>query len=199
MLKKNKFQLKREATYKLLIEAGMLCFAEKGYAATTLGDIVERIGHTKGAFYGHFESKEQLFLHILDYQIQLTNGWTDIPKHYSSADTTLEEVLTVTLTRLSQMLKGVDNWILVLVDFYQQTKQNPEIQRLLKEKYGQWVAGIETLIEVLQKQGWISEDKDTRTIAMQVIAFNEGYTVFSILFGGTNPQALIQGLVKLMT
>ncbi|RED52832.1 TetR/AcrR family transcriptional regulator [Cohnella lupini] len=198
-MKKNKFQLKREATYQLLLEAGLICFSERGYTATTLGDIVERTGHTKGAFYGHFKSKEELFFHILDYQFQITSGWTDIPKEYSPSDTTLEEVITITLTRLSQMQKGVDNWIVVLTDFYLQTKHLPEYQEKLTEKYRQWVAGIEKLIVVLQEQGWIPRDKDPHIIAVQVIAFNEGYTIFSSLFGGSNAEALIQGLVKLMS
>ncbi|CAM4387722.1 AcrR family transcriptional regulator [Paenibacillus endophyticus] len=195
---KNKFQLKREATYQLLLEAGMNCFSEKGYAATTLGDIVARTGHTKGAFYGHFTNKEQLFMHVLDYQLQLTNGWTDIPKQYSPADKTLEEVLSITLIRLGQMVKGVDKWIVVLIDFYQQTKHDPEIHVLLKEKYRKWIAGIEALVITLQEKGWIPPDKDPRMIAIQVIAFNEGYAVFSLLFEGTSPQAHINGLVKLM-
>lgn len=198
-MKKNKFQLKREATYQLLLESGLKCFSEKGYAATTLGDIVERTGHTKGAFYGHFTSKEELFLHILDYQQQLTAGWTDVPKEYSPSNTTLEEVLTITISRLGEMLKGVDNWIVVLVDFAQQTKHIPELQDKLKEKYQEWVAGIENLIRVLQEQGWVSKEKDIHTIAVQVIAFNEGATIFSHLFGANHGQAYIQGLVKIIS
>lgn len=197
-MKKNKFQLKREATYQLLLEAGMKCFAEKGYAAATLSDIVELTGYTKGAFYGHFKSKEELFIHILDYQFQMTNGWTDVPKAYSPADTTLEEVLVLTMTRLTEMLKGVDNWIIVLVDFYLHTKNSPEYQEKLREKYREWVDGIEQLIRVLQEGGWVSKDKDAGLISKQVIALNEGYTIFSRLFGGSYPQALTQGLVKLM-
>jgi AcrR family transcriptional regulator len=196
---KNKFQQKREATYKLLLEAGMQCFSEKGYAATTLGDIVERTGHTKGAFYGHFKSKEELFIHLMDYQFEITRGWTDVPKEYSPAETTLEEVIAITLTRLGQMLKGKENWIVVLVDFYLQTKHDPVYSVKLKDKYREWVAGIETLVVVLQEQGWISKDKDARQTAMQIIAFNEGFTIFSLLFGGSNPQAHFQGLIKLMS
>jgi AcrR family transcriptional regulator len=198
-MKKNKFQLKRESTYQQLLEAGLKCFSAKGYASTTLGDIVELTGHTKGAFYVHFKSKEQLFLHVLDYQMQVTNGWTDVPKEYSPEDTTLEEVITIVLTRLGEMLKGVDNWIVVLTDFYQQTKADPIIQSALKQKYREWVEGIEKLIVVLQEKGWISPDKDSVLIARQVIAFNEGYTLFSVLFGGTDAKVLIQGLVKLMS
>ncbi|TMV48361.1 TetR/AcrR family transcriptional regulator [Paenibacillus mesophilus] len=198
-MKKNKFQLKRESTYQQLLEAGLKCFSAKGYASTTLGDIVELTGHTKGAFYVHFKSKEQLFLHVLDYQMQITNGWTDVPKEYSPEDTTLEKIITIVLTRLGQMLKEVDNWIVVLADFYQQTKGDPVIQSALKQKYREWVGGIEKLIVVLQEQGWITPDKDPVLIARQVIAFNEGYTLFSVLFGGTDAKVLIQGLVKLMS
>lgn len=195
---KNKFQLKREATYRQLLDAGMKCFAEKGFASTTIGDIVARTGHTNGAFYVHFRTKEQLFLQVLDYQLDITSGWSDVPKEYSPANTTLEEVIAITLTRLGDMLMGVDNWIVALVDFYQQTKQDPEIQDLFKAKYRQWIAGIENLVRNLQLQGWIEIDRDPRPIAMQIIAFNEGYSVFSALFGGTDPQVLIQGLVKLL-
>lgn len=196
---KNKFQLKREATYRQLLEAGMKCFSAKGFSSTTIGDIVSQTGHTNGAFYVHFKTKEQLFLHVLDFQMHITSGWTDVPKAYSPADTTLEEVVTITLTRLNEMLQGVDNWIVVLADFYQHTKQNPEIQKLLREKYKAWVSGIERFIRVLQEQGWVSKEKDALLTAKQVIAFNEGFTVFSKLFGETDTLALIQGLVKLMT
>lgn len=195
---KNKFQLKREATYRKLLEAGMACFAEKGYASTTLTDIVARTGQTKGAFYGHFQSKEQLFLHVLDFQMQLTAGWMNVPKEYDPKETTLAEVLTITLARLSQMLNGIDNWITVLIDFHLQTKQDPAMQDKLKAKYGEWIDGIRALVVVLQQKGWIAPEKDARLIAMQAIALNEGYTIFSVLFGGTNGDALIQGLVKLM-
>ncbi|CAI6084953.1 TetR/AcrR family transcriptional regulator [Cohnella sp. JJ-181] len=198
-MKKNKFQLKREATYRQLLEAGLQCFSEKGYASTTLGEIVARTGHTKGAFYGHFKSKEELFFDVLDYQIQLTSGWTDVPKQYDSSDTTLEEVIKHTLSNLAHQLKEIDNWIIVLVDFYLQTKHIPEYHEKLMAKYRDWVSGIEMLVKVLQEGGWVSRDKDTQSIAMQVIAFNEGFTIFSKLFGSSNEDTLIQGLVKLMS
>jgi len=198
-LEKNKFQLKREATYQQMLQAALMCFSEKGYTSTTLGDIVARTGHTKGAFYGHFKSKEELFFHVLDYQNQQTQGWTDVPKQYSPADTTLEEIIRLTVANLAKKLQGIDNWIVVLIDFYLQTKHHPEYHERLKAKYGLWISEISTLVRVLQEQGWVSPDKDVHLTAMQVIALNEGYTIFSTLFGGENDQALIQGLVRLLS
>jgi AcrR family transcriptional regulator len=195
----NKFQLKRETTHQQLLESALMCFSEKGFSSTTIKDIVSRTGHTNGAFYVHFKTREQLFLQVLDYQMQITNGWADVPKDYSPADTTLEEVITITVMRLGQMLRGIDNWIVVLADFHQNTKNDPEIQLMLRKKYREWVAGIGRLIYVLQEKGWITKEKDPVLIAMQVIAFNEGFTLFSALFGESDHSVLIQGLVKLMS
>lgn len=195
---KNKFQLKREATHKQLLASGLKCFAEKGFASTTIKDIVAPTGHTNGAFYVHFQSKEQLFLEVLDYQFEITAGWSDVPKEYSPANTTLEEVIVITVTRLANMLMGINNWIVALVDFYQQTKHNPEIQAPFQAKYGQWIAGIENLVRNLQIQGWIDGEQDPRPIAMQIISFNEGYAVMSALFGRGDPETFIQGMVKLL-
>ncbi|MFC5471848.1 TetR/AcrR family transcriptional regulator [Cohnella suwonensis] len=201
-MKKNKFQLKREATYRKLIEAADKCFLEKGFAATTIGDIVAITGHTNGAFYGHFESKEQLFLHILDYRQELSSGWTETPKQYRPENTTLEEVVTISVMRLQEMLKGNENfknWILVLVDFYMQTKHKPELHSVLKNKYQEWVAGIANFIDALKEQGWVSQDKDSHQIAKLVLAYNDGFSVNWVLFEGPDPQSYIQGLVRLLS
>ena len=50
------------ATREHLLEVAATAFAEHGYAATSMSDLVERAGVTRGAFYFHFDSKEALAL-----------------------------------------------------------------------------------------------------------------------------------------
>jgi AcrR family transcriptional regulator len=50
---------------RLLDEARRL-FRERGYAATSLEQIAEAAGVTKGAIYGHFSSKEDLLISAID-------------------------------------------------------------------------------------------------------------------------------------
>ncbi|MBW2029314.1 MAG: TetR/AcrR family transcriptional regulator [Deltaproteobacteria bacterium] len=52
---------------RLIIEAGIALFAEKGYAGTSVREIVEKAGVTKPVLYYYFKSKEGLFFAILDW------------------------------------------------------------------------------------------------------------------------------------
>jgi len=49
-----------------IVEAAFSCFAEKGYHATTMDDIVRTSGLSKGSLYWHFRSKEDVFLAVFD-------------------------------------------------------------------------------------------------------------------------------------
>ena len=50
-----------------LLEAGIALFAEKGYASTTVREIVARAGVSKPVLYYYFKNKEGIFLAILDW------------------------------------------------------------------------------------------------------------------------------------
>jgi AcrR family transcriptional regulator len=49
-----------------IIEVATALFREKGYHATSLDDIAERIGFTKPAIYYYFRSKEDILFEIVD-------------------------------------------------------------------------------------------------------------------------------------
>jgi AcrR family transcriptional regulator len=59
-------QARSEATRKKIINAAVELFAEGGYQATGLGDIIERAELTKGALYYHFDSKDALATAIIE-------------------------------------------------------------------------------------------------------------------------------------
>lgn len=55
-------QARAERTRALILEAAAVAFADRGYDGVSLNDLIHASGVTKGAFYFHFASKDDLAL-----------------------------------------------------------------------------------------------------------------------------------------
>ncbi len=58
---------KAEKTRQYIIEKTAPIFNMKGFAGTSINDIVEVTGLTKGSIYGNFENKDEVALAVFDY------------------------------------------------------------------------------------------------------------------------------------
>jgi len=63
-------QSKAERTRRFIIEKTAPVFNAKGYAGTSLGDLTEATGLTKGSIYGNFENKDEVALAAFDYNFE---------------------------------------------------------------------------------------------------------------------------------
>ncbi|HEY0119631.1 MAG TPA: helix-turn-helix domain-containing protein [Cellulomonas sp.] len=57
---------RRAATRERLLDAAFEVFAEQGVHASTVEQIAERAGFTRGAFYSNFTTKEELFVALME-------------------------------------------------------------------------------------------------------------------------------------
>ncbi|WP_063836881.1 TetR/AcrR family transcriptional regulator [Phaeacidiphilus oryzae] len=55
---------RRARTRRLLLDAALHVFAEEGFGRSTVEQVCERAGFTRGAFYSNFTSLEELFLEM---------------------------------------------------------------------------------------------------------------------------------------
>ena len=66
---------KAERTTAFIIETVAPIFNKHGYIGTSMSDLTEATGLTKGALYGNFENKEALALAAFEYNsVQLLKG-----------------------------------------------------------------------------------------------------------------------------
>jgi AcrR family transcriptional regulator len=104
-------QARAEATHGKIIDAAVELFAHAGYGDTDLAAIVRRAGITKGAFYYHFESKEQVADAIIaEGNIRLRRVFFDADQSSSSALQSLI-IATFGVARLmrADLLVGTSN------------------------------------------------------------------------------------------
>jgi TetR/AcrR family transcriptional repressor of nem operon len=65
---------KADRTRQFIIETTASIFNTKGYAGTSMSDITEATGLTKGAVYGNFGNKEDVALAVFDYNHGKVSG-----------------------------------------------------------------------------------------------------------------------------
>ena len=63
-------QENQEQTRQSLLDAAVTVFAKKGITGSSLAEIAQRAGYSKGAVYSNFTSKEDLALSVLERQAE---------------------------------------------------------------------------------------------------------------------------------
>ena len=63
-----------KSTLELIHTAAKAEFMEKGFQAASLRNIVKTAGVTTGAFYGYYDSKEELFAALVDPSYEYMMG-----------------------------------------------------------------------------------------------------------------------------
>jgi TetR/AcrR family transcriptional repressor of nem operon len=82
---------KAEKTKAYIIERAAPVFNAKGYAGTSMHDLLEVTGLTKGSIYGNFENKDEVALAAFDYNFSLVIDY--IKKQMLKRNTVIERLL----------------------------------------------------------------------------------------------------------
>ncbi len=85
--------LKSEKTRLHIIETVAPIFNKKGYSGMSLSKITQAAGLTKGAIYGHFESKEELAIEAFRYCIRTV--LKDLNAQVAKGNTALDKLINV--------------------------------------------------------------------------------------------------------
>ncbi|MEU2238389.1 TetR/AcrR family transcriptional regulator [Streptomyces sp. NPDC033754] len=105
---------RRPRTRAALLKAALEAFAEHGFHATTIEQICERAGYTRGAYYSNFASKEELFLALFDEHSDRT-----VRRLADAIDALTAEEYT--LARLAELASRIEpderDWYLVTTEF----------------------------------------------------------------------------------
>jgi AcrR family transcriptional regulator len=93
-----------------ILEAALDCFADKGYHAARMDDIVQASGLSKGALYWHFKNKDEIFLGLFDrFEALVWEGWAAIEADDPVKRLRLQgEIVLTTLLASRQLL---DAWV----------------------------------------------------------------------------------------
>ncbi|MHB8170195.1 MAG: TetR/AcrR family transcriptional regulator [Thermincolia bacterium] len=140
--------IKKGDSKRSLLDAAYIIFSRNGYEKATIDDIAKEAGYTKGAFYWHFSSKEQLFLKLVDHRFNIQQ------QHFlEKLDLNLDIKDNVAKLFLEMIkLTRDDNWAPMFIEFLAQASRNPEVRKKVSIMYQNWRKFIVDLLLQLQQK-----------------------------------------------
>jgi len=122
---------RREKTRQDLLTAAETCFVTRGFHATSVDEVAERAGYTKGAVYSNFASKEDLFFGV--YQRRVDHVITEVVPGLRQAgpERGFDWLATATIQRRN----SDDGWLAVFFEFWAHVLRHPELRSRFAESH----------------------------------------------------------------
>ena len=163
-----------EKTRAVILDAAFNEIYRRGFQATSIDDIVAKTGMTKGAFFSHFHTKNELGYAIADeILLEITlERWVRpltayknpirgiITRFRKIIETTPDEHMGLgcPLNNLVQEMSAVD----------------PVFRDKLNAILRQWISETEKYLKKAQAEGYLKKDVNTRQVAEFVVMVEEG-------------------------
>ncbi|NVM67019.1 AcrR family transcriptional regulator [Mucilaginibacter sp. SG538B] len=169
---------KAERTRQFIIERTSPVFNKKGYAGTSLSDLTEATGLTKGSIYGNFKNKEEVAAEVFEYNSGKVRK--QIQERIQRA-TSYHDKLLVYAQVYHSFTRGdfIPGGCPILNTAVDADDTNP----LLKDKAARavirWKTGIENLIKAGIEAGELKADINITETALSMIALIEGGIMIS--------------------
>ena len=170
----NRKDLKKEADRQvkrdILIEKAAVIFARKGYSACGVQELIGHLGLSKGGFYWHFASKEDLYREICRFQCRRHREMFDALLANDRLDS--ETALATTRQMLDWFLDRPDELRLIM-DFHHESHTaaiREELGRLDRD----WIRILVNLIEALAAKGLVCQAGPSEALARQCLVFFHG-------------------------
>lgn len=138
-------RLSKEKRREQIKGIALKLFIDNGYSKTTMDEIVQAVGISKGGMYHHFSNKEEIFLELLkdgnEYRKNLV-----VEYMRETSQSRNEKIVEMLLDKILDKNQYKDLYTVFLMEI----QSNEKFKRLFKKIYDE---GIEDFIEFCKKEG----------------------------------------------
>ncbi|MGO1060224.1 TetR/AcrR family transcriptional regulator [Planococcus sp. FY231025] len=173
-----------------LIKESINLFVEKGYSATSIQDIVDKLGVTKGSFYYHFKSKEALLMHIhVSYIDDLLRRQKMILQNEEDARSKLVKVVEL-------LIHDIENQGAIGRVYYREIRHlSPENAAAIRKKRAEFRDNIEAIIKEGMENKEFRQGLESKMITFAIL----GITNWSYQWFNPSGDLSVQKLADMYT
>jgi len=172
---------RQQETHEKILDAAERLFATKGFDGTSMNDIVEESGLSKGAIYGHFENKERLFLST--WERQTTMGIEQLRQMFSPNDTAVDRLAKVGALTMASSCDCSPQMNKMLLEFMATASRMPALEPDLQKRYDTIHSCIAEIFEGGVRSGEFRKDTDPDSLTTILFATLDGLSLHSATLG----------------
>lgn len=138
-------RLTKEKRRKQIKDISLKLFIDKGYSKTTMDEIVQAVGISKGGMYHHFSNKEEIFLELLkdgsEYRKNLVLEYMR-----ENSQSRREKIIEILLDKILDKNPYKDLYTVFLIEM----QGNERFKKLFKKIYDE---SLEDFVGFCKKEG----------------------------------------------
>jgi AcrR family transcriptional regulator len=172
-----------------ILDAASKVFAAEGFAGATIDAIGQAAGFTKGAVYSNFESKDELFLALLDREFELRGEQIATTLDNSGGDT--GAAATELSRAVLDSVRDHSDYYVLFAEYWLRAQRDPQLRERLIER--RRAAAADQALHIVKSTDAVASDRQLADLAQLVVTVNLGIAMEEVLRPGTiNPDLLAQ-------
>ena len=183
-------------TRNTILHHSLALFSSNGYDATSVAEICHRAKVSKGAFYYHFPSKQDLFLALMTSWLDEVDGMFQSASDLAdSVPEALENMAQIS----GQLFEAMKGGFPILLEFWTQASRQPVIWEQAVAPYRRYLDFFASIINAGIKEGTFEETLDPEQTARIVMAVAMGLLLQATFDpGDTDWQEVTQLGIKMI-
>jgi AcrR family transcriptional regulator len=135
-------QQRSEETHAHILEAANRLFSKSGYDATSVAEICQAAGVSKGAFYHHFSTKQAIFLELMESWLAGLDAGFGLTRQETGS---VPQAIIQMADMAGSVFQNTDVRLSIFLEFWTQANRDPAIWQSAiapYRRYQQFFAGF---------------------------------------------------------
>lgn len=190
-------QERQAETKRALLDAAAAVFIRRGFQGASVEEITAHAGFTRGAFYSNFESKEQLFVELL--QDRVYRGYREMLERVPKDVSPLERLSWTGRDLMERYGREEDRWLFALwLECLVHAAREPGFRSLAATFWSGNRAGMAAQIDEVFKTLGKPPPADPKNLATALIALDIGLALQNLVDPDDVPLDVYPTLYELL-
>ena len=161
-----------------ILSAAATCFSRAGVRCTTIQDICDEAGLSKGGLYTYFKAKDEILVAVMEQSLEVS-----LQRAMTAADTAstpLEKLDRIAVALTEGLVSGEiapGHSSQLFLEVWAEASKDDRLSVLCARGYAQWRAFLAGLLRQAQDQGQMRADVDADALAAILVSAFDGLSL----------------------